>query len=129
MAHPNVETINALTCAAVAGDRDALNKLFTPDAQIHARGPLPNTGDYVGGDGLMQFVGGIMEATKGDTKLEQLFCVGEGEWAAEWERALFTRDGRTMDVHNSFVYRFENGRIAEMWFTCTGAPEQAAFWA
>jgi ketosteroid isomerase-like protein len=128
MAHPNVELINEMTCAAVAGDRDALNKLFTPDAQFHARGPLPNTGDYSGGDGFLQFVGGIMEATDGNVKLEQLFCIGDGNWAAEWEQAQLTRNGRTMDVNNSFVYRFEEGRIAEMWFVCTGTPDQSAFW-
>ena len=55
--HPNVQRIDDMTSAAVAGDSDALNQLFTPD-----------------------------------------------------------------------VYRFENDRIAEMWFICAGTPDQVAFW-
>ena len=51
----------------------------------------------------------------GDIKLDQVFCVGTGEWATEWERSVLGRNGQTLESDNAFIYRFEAGRIAEMW--------------
>jgi ketosteroid isomerase-like protein len=127
--HPNVTLINDMTCAAVAGDQQALSKLFSDGLVLHVSGPLPKPGDHVGVDGFLDAIGTIFELTSGDVKLEQQFCIANDEWASEWEHAVLGRNGATLDVHNSFVYRFEGGRIAEMWMTCTAPPEQAAFWA
>jgi len=126
--HPNVSLVNRMTCAAVEGDRRTLVACFSDDAPFHVRGPLPKAGDHVGVDGFLNVVGTIMELTGGDVKLEQLFCVADDHWASEWERALLTRDGRTLDVHNAFVYRFDGGRIAEMWMVCTAPAAAASFW-
>ena len=49
--------------------------------------------------------------------------------AAEWEHAVLGRDGRTLEMNDSFVYRFDNGRIREMWFIAAGPAEAASFWA
>jgi ketosteroid isomerase-like protein len=127
--HPNVTLINDMTCAAVAGDKEALAKLFTDDLALHVRGPLPSEGDHDGVDGFLSAIGRIFELTAGDVKLEQRFCIANDEWASEWEHAVLGRNGATLDTHNSFVYRFEGGRIAEMWMICTAPPADAAFWA
>jgi ketosteroid isomerase-like protein len=56
--------------------------------------------------------------------------LAEGEWAAEWEHAVLGRDGRTLESNNSFVYRFEGGRIAEMWMLWDASAEDGrAFFA
>jgi ketosteroid isomerase-like protein len=127
--HPNVTLINDMTCAAVAGDKDALAKLFTEDLAFHVSGPLPKAGDHAGVDGFLGVIGTIFELTGGDVKLDQQFCIANDEWASEWEHAVLGRNGSTLDTHNSFVYRFEGGRIAEMWMTCTAAPANASFWS
>jgi hypothetical protein len=31
-------------------------------------------------------------------------------------------------MNNSFVYRFDDGRIAELWMISTAPPSAAAFW-
>lgn len=121
----NVKVINCMTEAALAGDTEALAKVFTEDVAIHVRGGVPMVGDHVGIESFVAFVGSIVERTKGDVKLEQLFCIGEGDWAAEWEHAVLGVDGESYDTMNSFVYRFENGRIAEMWFINTELPTSA----
>lgn len=126
---PNVAVVDQMTRAIFGHDRDTLTRLFTDDLAFHVRGALPIAGDYSGVDGLLGAIGRMFELTGGNIKLEQLFCVGTGNFAAEWEHASLTVDGRTLDIHNAFVYRFEGDRIAEMWFL-SGAPvDSASFWS
>ena len=97
---------------------------------ISARGVrVAPTTWWIGASGFLSVIGSIVEITKGDLKLDQLFAIADGDWAAEWERAVFGRDGKTLEQYNSFVYRFEQGRIAEMWMIGAGNPEDAAFFA
>src|SRR5688572_9783021 len=116
--HPNVTVINRMTAAVFEKDREALTDVFTKDMEFHMRGPLPRPGDHRGVDGFLGALGAIFELTDGDVKIAQLFCTAEGSWAAEWENAVFGRDGKTLETNNAFVYRFEDGRIAEMWMIC-----------
>lgn len=126
---PNVTVVDQMTRAIFSHDRDTLTTLFTDDLVFHVRGALPIAGDHSGVDGLLGAIGRMFELTGGNIKLEQLFCVGTGDFAAEWEHASLTVDGRTLDIHNAFVYRFEGDRIAEMWFL-SGAPvDSASFWS
>ncbi len=127
--HPNVQTIHRMTGAAVAGDKQALAECFTKNLAFHVSGPLPKPGDHVGVEGFLDVIGTIFELTAGDVKLEGLFCIANDGWGAEWEHAVLGRNGKTLDAYNSFVYRFDGGRIAEMWMICTAPPEKASFWA
>jgi ketosteroid isomerase-like protein len=127
--HPNVQTIDRMTQAALNGDTAELSKIFTEDMVFHVHGTLPRVGDHRGATGFLSVIESILETTKGDLKLEQLFAIADGNWAAEWERAVFGRDGKKLEQYDSFVYRFEEGRIAEMWMIGAGNPEDAAFFA
>lgn len=113
--HPNVDAVNRMTTAILAQDHDVLVKLFTDDFEFHFRGPHPLSGDHAGVGGLMEVIGSFIEATGGNIDLDQRFCIGTDGWAAEWEHATLGRNGKTMESDNSFVYRFEGDRIAEMW--------------
>lgn len=125
--HSNVTVINRMTEAAIAGDKKALASCFTEDMVFHVRGTLPRVGDHRGVEGFLGVIGTIFELTAGDVKLEQLFAIADGGWAAEWERALLGRNGRTLDSHNSFIYRFEDGRIAEIWMIGAGPAGSESF--
>jgi len=127
-AHPNVATVDAMTQAIFAHDQERLSQIFAEDLVFHARGNLPIAGDHVGLDGFLGAMGRLFELTEGNIKLEQLFCVGQDEWASEWERAEITVGGRTFAANNAFVYRFDGDRIAEMWFLSAAAPETLAYW-
>jgi hypothetical protein len=79
---------------------------------------------------MLQVLGWVFEKTEGDIKLDQQFCVATGDWAAEAELATLGRKGETLEIENSMKYRFENGRIAEMWFYLGATQEQVdAFFA
>ncbi|HEX9697262.1 MAG TPA: nuclear transport factor 2 family protein [Actinomycetota bacterium] len=127
--HPNTTTIDRMTQAALDGDAATLSEIFTEDMVFHVRGTLPSVGDHRGASGFLGVIGSIVEITKGDLKLDQQFAIADGDWAAEWERAVFGRDGKTLEQYNSFVYRFEDGRIAEMWMIGAGNPNDVAFFA
>ncbi len=126
--HPNVAVINRMTSAVFENDREALAEIFTDDMAFHVRGPLPQPGDYTGVDGFLGAMGAIFELTDGDVKIEQLFCVADGSWAAEWEHALFGRNGRTLETSNAFIYELADGRIAEMWMICAAPAGSESFW-
>ena len=126
--HPNVAVINRMTAAVFENDRAALAEIFTDDMVLHLRGPLPRPGDHQGVDGFLDALGAIFELTDGDVKIEQLFCVAEGPWAAEWEHAIFGRDGKTLETKNAFIYELRDGRIAEMWMICAAPAGSESFW-
>ena len=47
-------------------------------------------------------------------------------WVAEWEHASFGGADERVESDNAFVYRFDGGRIAEMWMYVGAMPEDAA---
>jgi ketosteroid isomerase-like protein len=124
--HPNVTTVNRMTQAIVDQDSQTLMSLFTDDFVFHLRGPFATAGNHRGVSGILDAIGAVFEATGGDVKLEQQFCVGIDRWAAEWEHAVFGRHGKTLESDNAFVYRFADGRIAEMWMFLGANPDAAA---
>ena len=126
--HPNVSTIDRMTKAVFEKDRQTLAEVFADDLAFHVRGPLPEPGDYAGVDGFLSVIGGIFERTQGDVKIEQLACLADGAWATEWEHAVLGRNGAVLETENAFVYRFDGGRIAEMWMICTAPAAAASFW-
>ena len=113
--HPHVTTVDRMTKAVLGGDGETLGKILSHDFRFHYRGPYPKPGDYSGPDGLLEVIGEIVKATKGDIDLEQQFCVATDGWVAEWEHAVLGREGRHLESDNAFVYRFDRDRIAEMW--------------
>jgi ketosteroid isomerase-like protein len=121
--HPNVATVSRMTKAIFDQDREALTDVFSPDLRFHLRGPYPKAGDHDGVDGFLEVVGSFFELTGGDIRLEQKFCLATDGWAAEWEHATLGRNGKTLESDNSFVYRFEEGRIAEMWMFLGAPPD------
>jgi len=123
-----VAVINRMTKAVFENDRETLVGLFADDMTFHMRGPLPRPGDYEDVAGFLEALGAIFELTSGDVKIEQLFCAAEGPWAAEWEHAVFGRNGSTLEAENAFVYQFEGDRIAEMWMICAAPVGSESFW-
>lgn len=124
--HPNVTAVNRMTQAIVDQDGETLTSLFSDDFVLHLRGPFDTAGDHLGVAGILGAIGAVFEATDGDVKLEQQFCVGVDGWAAEWEHAVLGRRGTTLESDNAFVYRFAGDRIAEMWMFLGVDPDTAA---
>ncbi len=127
--HPNVTAINRITRAVFEHDEQTLARLFSEDVVFHVRGPLPCAGDHRGVDGFLGALGTLFKLTDGAVKLEQLCCMAEGPWATEWENVVYARHGRTLETKDVFVYRFEDGRTAEIWMLDAAPPESESFWS
>jgi ketosteroid isomerase-like protein len=122
----NTDTIERMTQAIFEQDHATLAGVFTDDYVFHFRGAVPVAGDHNGVGGMLETIGWLFEKTDGDIKLDQTYCVGAGdEWASEREHAILGRNGKTLEVDNLFSYRFENGRIAEMWFYFGALADEA----
>jgi ketosteroid isomerase-like protein len=126
--HSNIDVIDRMTKAVFEHDVATLNAVFTDDLVFHVRGPLPEPGDHRGVEGFLSTITGIFERTGGDVKIQQLSCLADDNWATEWEHAELGRNGATLETENAFVYRFRDGRIAEMWMVCAAPAEASAFW-
>ena len=126
----NTETVARMTQAVFEQDHATLASIFTEDYVFHFRGPVPIAGDHPGLGGMLEALGWIFEQTNGDIKLDQTYCLGTGDWVAEREHAKLGRKGKTLEADNLFSYRFENGRIADMWFYFGATADEAdAFFA
>jgi ketosteroid isomerase-like protein len=124
--HANVRTVNRMTQAVQQQDRATLAEVFSPDLDFHFRGPHPAAGDHAGVEAFVEILGSMFEMTNGDIQLDQKFCVApDDEWVTEWEHASLGRDGHRLESDNGFLYRFEDGRIAEMWMYLGASPERA----
>jgi len=125
--HRNVDTVSRMTKAIFDQDHDALATIFTDDLVFHMRGPHPMAGDHSGLGGFLSVLGSMFDMTGGKIDLDQQFCIGVDGWAAEWEHATLGRpaDDETIESRNSFVYRFDADRIAEMWMFLGVLPAQA----
>jgi ketosteroid isomerase-like protein len=131
MTNTNIETISRMTEAVFKQDHATLAAIFTDDYVFHFRAAAsPLNGDHQGLGGMLEVLGWIFEKTNGDIKLDQRYCMSVGDWASEAEHATLGRNGKTLETDNLFSYRFENGRIAEMWFYVGALPDEAeAFFA
>ena len=125
---PSVTTINHMTKAVFDHDREALAELFSADMVFHVRGSVPSAGEHRGVDGFLGAVGTLFNLTEGDVRLDQLLYLADGLWAVEREKALYGRHGRTLETKDAFGYRFEDGRIAEIWMLDASPPEASTFW-
>lgn len=123
--HPNVSTVQRMTKAVLEQDREILTEVFSDDLRFHLRGPYAKAGDHYGVDGFLAVLGSMVEATGGDIQLDQKFCLATDGWAAEWEHATLGREGKTLESDNAFVYRFDEGRIAEMWMFLGASSDRA----
>ena len=123
--HPNVKTVSSMTEAIFNQDHDALAKIFTDDLVFHFRAAHPMAGDHDGLGGFLSVLGSIFELTGGQIELDTKLCIGTDGWATEFEYATLGRNGQTVESQNSFVYRFEGDRIAEMWMYVGLMPDVA----
>ncbi len=121
--HPNVDVVRAMTSAIFDQDHDTLAATLTDDFTLHIRGAVPPAGDHDGVGGLLRAIGGLVDVTDA-VDLDQQFCIGDDGWVAEWECARLSRNGKHLTSMNSFVYRFDGGRISEMWMYFGATPAE-----
>ncbi len=113
MRHPNIELIQRVYSAFMAGDREGVTGLLAPDILWHNSGFDPTAGTY---RGVAEVLGYLMgENHMEDFALEVVDTLASDERVALVARSSGRRGDKT--IVNDFVQvaRIADGRVAEVW--------------
>jgi ketosteroid isomerase-like protein len=111
------------------GDLEALQAVWSPDILWYVPGNNPLAGTYEGIPAVLGFLGQALEVTGGTLRVEpQTFCAG-GDLGIAVVRVTGQREGRSLDVLNAQMSRFEGDRIVEFRDTTNDPDAIDAFFA
>lgn len=121
--HPNIELMKQLDLGDLASARD----LFADDVVWHFFNPnLPDVeGDYVGLDGIRSFFRILGGKTRETFKVDPVSISAVGDdLVVVHARDSMIFQGRPVALDVVVVWRFANGRIAEVWDIVPGQSKE-----
>lgn len=127
--HRNAAYVRRVYDALSAGDMETIESMVTDDFVLHDVGRNPVAGDYKGREGLMEFLGKGFEITGGTLKAELKRVLADDEFAVSFEQFSASRDGRTLDVEDYTIWRFQSGQVVEMTLLTTNPYAHDEFWS
>ncbi len=117
--------IRELYAARERRDWDAVRGLLADDVAWHEPGSEDYSGDYRGPDAVVELLRKLLAVTEGTFELvPEAFVCSEAHTAA-LVRWWAERGGRRSEGSEIAVYRFRDGRIAEVWFHPDGYEQEA----
>ena len=87
--------------------------LLSDDVRYHIYGRSKVSGDYVGKDEVLGFVGKLVELSGGTFRIQVLDILANDEHGVVLTRETARHDGKTLDNHAVHVWDMREG-------TCTG---------
>lgn len=115
MTHPNLQTIERLYANFAAGDIEAMTTDWTKDVVWHESGQHALAGTYEGPEQILAFFGQIFERTGGTFKAVLEHTLADDETGYSLHTASAVRNDRSYEALDVLMYRFQHGRIAEVW--------------
>ncbi|MEM8876832.1 MAG: nuclear transport factor 2 family protein [Pseudomonadota bacterium] len=112
--HPNISLLERLDPSDLASSTE----LFSEDVVFHYfNSELPDlNGDYVGVAGIRTFFETLGQKTAGTFKVTPVSATAVGdELVVTQTRNTLTLEGEAIAIDVVVVWRFINGRIAEVW--------------
>jgi len=111
--HPHIARMRDAYLAFGKGDLAALQEIWSPELLWHAPGKSPIAGTYEGVPAVLGFLREVLELTQGTFRAKpQTFCAGDDRGVAV-VRLTGQREGRSLDVINAQISRFDGDRIVE----------------
>jgi uncharacterized protein len=129
MTHANETLVRELYELGLTGQTTALKERLDHDCVVHVPGRNPMSGEYHGPDGFLEFLSKNFEIAGDTLAIEIEGILADEERAVIFEHVTGQRDGRTLDVHDTTIFRFNDGKVAEMWMLSTDVDAHDAFWA
>ncbi len=114
-AQENAELIRRGYEAFNSGDMTALAELIDEGVRWHSPGRSPVAGDYEGRDATFAYFGRLAQETGGTFRAQLRDVVAGEELVIGLHHNHAERDGRTLDVDISLVFRLRNGKVVEAW--------------
>ena len=127
--HPNVKVFQRLYDAFTTGNMVKVGEEFSDDLVWHVPGSNSISGDYEGRELTLQLFGKMFEATSGTYSPRVLDILANDKHVAAYLHATGSRNGQTLDQDYIFMFRIENGKIAEVWEFWNDGPAWGKFWS
>jgi ketosteroid isomerase-like protein len=108
--------IRELYYARARRDWDAARLLLADEVGWHEPGEEDHSGDYRGRDEVVALLEKLVEVTEGTFQLEPGAFLNSVEYSAAFVQWSAERAGRRSEGNEIAVYRFRDGKIAEVWF-------------
>jgi len=115
MAHSNAGLIEGAYASFAQGDIAALMAIWTDDIVWHVGGSNPFTGDHSGKEDVAGFLGGVVQATGGTLRVELQNAMADDTTGYSLHTSTATKDGEELVAWDILGYRFDNGKVAEIW--------------
>jgi hypothetical protein len=108
--------IRALYDARARRDWDAVSSLLADEVGWHEPGQEDHSGDFRGRQEVVALLEKLVEVTEGTFQLEPEGFLNLDHHSAVLVRWWAERDGRRSAGREIAIYRFEGGKIAQVWF-------------
>jgi len=122
---PKEQAIRALYEARARRDWDAVRALFADEVGWHEPGEEDHSGDHRGREEVVALLQKLVAVTEGTFQLEPEAFLNSAEHSAVLVRWWAERAGRRSDGNEIAVYRFHDGKIAQVWFYVDGYEPEA----
>jgi ketosteroid isomerase-like protein len=117
--------IRDLYAARATRDWDAVRELFADQIGWHEPGEEDHSGDYRGRDDVVALLQKLVAVTDGTFQLEPEAFLNSTEHSAVLVRWQAERAGLRSEGNEIAVYRFADGKIAQVWFYVDGYEPEA----
>ena len=117
--------IRDLYAARATRDWDAVRELFADQIGWHEPGEEDHSGDYRGRDDVVALLQKLVAVTDGTFQLDPEAFLNSAEHSAVLVRWQAERAGLRSEGNEIAVYRFADGKIAQVWFYVDGYEPEA----
>jgi ketosteroid isomerase-like protein len=106
-------------------DWDAVRALFGEEIGWHEPGEEDHSGDYRGREEVVALLQKVVAVTEGTFQLEPEAFLNSVDHSAVLVRWWAEREGKRSEGNEIAVYRFLDGKIAQVWFYVDGFEPEA----
>jgi ketosteroid isomerase-like protein len=127
--YPENDLVQELFTALKQCDQANLQILLSPSAVLHVPGHNANAGDYYGPNGFLEFWSKISQRAAGKIEIRIADVLSSSSSAAVIGLSIAERKGERLENRVVYVFRLEEGRIAECWVHNYDQNTVDAFWS
>ncbi|MDQ0617035.1 nuclear transport factor 2 family protein [Arthrobacter globiformis] len=115
--------------AFAAGDMDTLRGLFAEDAVWHVGGSGGLSGDKLGRDAVLAYLGELFTRSDGTLRVDLDDLIGGENHTVGFQRVHAQRNGAAIDQRAVVVFALKDGKVSEAYEFPEDTAKAAEFWS
>jgi ketosteroid isomerase-like protein len=127
--HPNLEIAKAGYEAFAKGDLAAVSGFLADDVVWHAGGDNILTGEYVGKEAALGYLGTIMQETGGTFKNDVHDMLANDDHGVALVNVSATRGEKSLEARIVHVFHMRGGKMTEFWAISEDQDLFDEFWS